>query len=363
MFKTLLVFVAVLGLFSSASAAGTCTVTASALNVRSGPSTSNGKVGLVYRGNTLSWLGSSGSWRQIRLSNGNSGWVSGSYVSCSGSSNPAPAPAPSPSRTVCVTASALNVRSGPSTSNSRVGTVRRGDRLTVTGSSNGWLRISSPSGWVSGQYTGSCSGGSTPPSPPVGGGSLTDLITLPAGIKNAGGSRPQGPNGYTYPSSSFMVGVFGRPCSMNTNCGAITNSALKRHIITHNVGPFRVTGHRYAVNALACALKEVRRDNPTLYNALGTAGMACCRAVRGSSSSYSNHSFGMAIDIKINGRLDPRGDGKAQRGLHQLYPYMHRHGFYWAAGYSGKYEDAMHFEIARQVVTRWQSSPPSLNCL
>jgi uncharacterized protein YraI len=137
-------------------------VTASALNVRSGPATSYGKVGLVYSGNSLTWLGSSSGWQQVRLSNGAAGWVHGNYVSCSG--NTAPAPSPS-TRTVCVTASALNVRSGPSTGYGKVGIVRRGDRLTVTSSSGSWLRISSPSGWVSGQYTGSCSGTSPSPNP------------------------------------------------------------------------------------------------------------------------------------------------------------------------------------------------------
>eukprot|EP00755_Sulcionema_specki_P034661 Sspe_Gene.103352::Locus_79171_Transcript_1_1_Confidence_1.000_Length_960::g.103352::m.103352 len=187
----------------------------------------------------------------------------------------------------------------------------------------------------------------------------TDLIDLPAGIENAGGTTPQGDHGYVYPDHTFMRSTFGTPCIGSVNCNPNVNSNVGDTLVTANVGPFRVTGNKYAVDSLKCALNRVKTEKPTLYNVLGTAGMLCCRWIRGSTTSYSNHAWGMAVDFKINGQLDPRGDRKAQRGLHALYPYMHAEGFYWAAGYSRSSEDAMHFEVAKQVAQQWASTPPS----
>jgi hypothetical protein len=76
--------------------------------------------------------------------------------------------------------------------------------------------------------------------------------------------------------------------------------------VTTDVGPFRVTGLRPAVESLAAIFLKVRRLRPRLR----TAGMMCCRNVRGSSRSISNHAWGTAIDMKIDGELVP-----ARRGM------------------------------------------------
>ncbi|ERI95681.1 NlpC/P60 family protein [Clostridiales bacterium oral taxon 876 str. F0540] len=56
------------------------TVTASKLNVRSGPSTSYSIMHLLWQGNRVKVIGESGNWYQIRLSDGRTGWVSKSYL-------------------------------------------------------------------------------------------------------------------------------------------------------------------------------------------------------------------------------------------------------------------------------------------
>jgi len=56
------------------------TVTASALNVRSGPSTSYSVTTKVYKGNKVEILETSNGWNKIKTSNGTIGWVSGSYL-------------------------------------------------------------------------------------------------------------------------------------------------------------------------------------------------------------------------------------------------------------------------------------------
>jgi hypothetical protein len=130
----------------------------------------------------------------------------------------------------------------------------------------------------------------------------------------------------------------------STACQAVTNAALQRRIRTASVGPFRVTGFDLALQQLRLVCDDARLADPQLYALLGSAGMLCCRLVRGSRSVLSNHAFGLAVDLTLGGVLDTRGDNLVQQGLLDLYPHFHRHGFYWGAEYPT--EDAMHFELS-----------------
>mmetsp|Transcript_13726 Transcript_13726/g.39035 ORF Transcript_13726/g.39035 Transcript_13726/m.39035 type:complete len:505 (+) Transcript_13726:201-1715(+) len=174
-----------------------------------------------------------------------------------------------------------------------------------------------------------------------------ELVDLPSGLSNQGGK--------TYLRQSSVRDVFGAPCPLTQECSSISSATLEPLIKTKYVhDDYRANGVEAAVDALKRALDGVKLDHPDLYNVIGYSGMLCCRAVRGSSSSYSNHAFGMAVDFNIGGTLDPRADAKAQRGLHILAPYMQDEGFFWAAGYSAAYEDAMHFEIAEETFQQWK---------
>ena len=57
------------------------TVTAATLNVRSGPGTNNTIITKVYKGQNVDIIEQSNGWNKIVLSNGNTGWVSGQYIS------------------------------------------------------------------------------------------------------------------------------------------------------------------------------------------------------------------------------------------------------------------------------------------
>lgn len=63
------------------------------------------------------------------------------------------ASASSPSYTVKVTASLLNVRSGPGTGYGVRTTVRKGEVYTIVEESNGWGKLKSGAGWVKLSYT------------------------------------------------------------------------------------------------------------------------------------------------------------------------------------------------------------------
>jgi len=153
-----------------------------------------------------------------------------------------------------------------------------------------------------------------------------------------------------------MLNLYGKPCGLTANCVAVTNPTLSPLIQTRKIGKFTFTGMKQALDALSRAMDDVARSDPGLYGALGSSGMLCCRAIRGSTTTFSNHAWGAAVDINIQGTLDPRGDKKCQRGLAMLWPYMAKQGFYWAAGYTGASEDSMHYEISNEVMMNWANS-------
>ncbi|KAK9719523.1 hypothetical protein K7432_004732 [Basidiobolus ranarum] len=160
--------------------------------------------------------------------------------------------------------------------------------------------------------------------------------------------------GLKYCPPSTLLSILGKPCTLKADCSPVTNEKIKKLTITGRVGHIGLTGIKPAVEAAIRALTKVQKENPALFKVIKSAGMLCCRLIRNSKTEASNHSWGTAVDFSINDVLDPRGDGKAQLGLHTLYPYFHAEGFYWGAGFSGASEDAMHFEVADQTIRRWQ---------
>ena len=126
------------------------TVTADALNVRSGPSTSYSITTKIYKGNKVEILETSNGWHKIKTSNGTIGWVSGSYISVSSGSTS------QTSYKATVNATSLNVRSGAGTSYSVITKLSKGTVVDVIESaSNGWKKIKTSNGttgWVSGDY-------------------------------------------------------------------------------------------------------------------------------------------------------------------------------------------------------------------
>ena len=128
---------------------------------------------------------------------------------------------------------------------------------------------------------------------------------------------------------------------------------MRRHDLTKDVGPFRARGLAPALEALTAIFAEIKREQSEVYAGLGTAGMLCARLVRGSTSAISNHSWGTAIDLTLDGVLDRRGDDRVQVGLIAIAPIFNRHGWFWGAGF--RTEDAMHFEASDELIRRWHA--------
>lgn len=118
-------------------------VTASKLNVRNGPSTSNPVIHSLYRGIRITVISESGGWFRIRLSDGRTGWVSKTYVTSDYNSSGT------------VTVSKLYVRSGPSTLHNIIHSLYKGNKIRIIGVSGEWYRIKLSDGrigWVSASY-------------------------------------------------------------------------------------------------------------------------------------------------------------------------------------------------------------------
>lgn len=153
-------------------------------------------------------------------------------------------------------------------------------------------------------------------------------------------------------NNAYMQAKFGAPrSSYARDCQPVTNERLRKMMVTASVGPFNVTGLSPAVASLGRVMAEVKRAQPAVYQALGSAGMLCCRFQRGSTSAISNHSWGTAIDLTLNNVLDRRGDGNVQYGLTLIAPIFNRFGWYWGAKF--KIEDSMHFEASRSLMDTW----------
>ena len=160
-------------------------------------------------------------------------------------------------------------------------------------------------------------------------------------------------NGHLSPSrNQTNLAMIGSPrSSYGKKCQKPENPNFIAMIETRDFGPFQARGLRPAIRTLGLIMEEVAAHHPDLFKRLGTEGMLCCRHVRGAPGSISNHSWGTAIDLTIDGATDQVGDDKVQRGLLDLWPIFNKHGFYWGIAFPR--EDAMHFEASEQLVMRW----------
>ena len=118
-------------------------VTASVLNVRSEPSTAGERLGTLKKGSEVEILETLDGWYLVTAGD-LTGYVSAEYISLDGTV---------PEEGV-VLYSGLNVRTGPGTSYSRIGTLKMGSTVTVLGKSGDWYQVSSGSltGYASAKY-------------------------------------------------------------------------------------------------------------------------------------------------------------------------------------------------------------------
>lgn len=172
--------------------------------------------------------------------------------------------------------------------------------------------------------------------------SIIDLVSVPAGI-NAGIRNAK---------QATMISTLGNPREEYTDeCQPITNTRLRALVVFEDVGPFKARGLAPAVASLREVFGKIAVQQAEVAAGLGNMGMLCARLVRGSAHAISNHSWGTAIDLTLNGVLDRRGDNRVQKGLVAIAPIFNAHGWFWGAGFGT--EDGMHFEIGDALIRQW----------
>lgn len=184
---------------------------------------------------------------------------------------------------------------------------------------------------------------------------LSDTVPVPHPEEMNAGLSPA--------SESLMLKKFGRPGEMTSECSDPLGRFRKRMRWNANLGPFRVSGLDYAVNSLSAIFGEVRVEMPDIYRQVRTAGMLCVRHKRKSHGSYSNHSWGTAIDLYFGEKVVEQGVPLCHQGILLLYPYFHRHGWYWGAGFPGERVDSMHFELAAETIKKLPDRPLHMSIL
>ena len=168
------------------------------------------------------------------------------------------------------------------------------------------------------------------------------------------GDRRKINQGLTVPTSSFLIGLLGRPAEdLGDTCREMTNPELRTMLQTATVGPIRVRMLQPAIESLERVFEKIRQSDEELYRRINTAGTLCVRRVRGSRDSTSAHAYGLAVDLNINGMLDTLGDGKTQLGLTILADFFRDEGWIWGAAFGR--EDSMHFEVSEELLTQWRA--------
>jgi uncharacterized protein YraI len=204
-----------------AAHAGSVEVTASRLNVRS--SAWGRVVGQVPRGTRLASVRQVGGWHEVYFG-GSRAYVSGTYTRANGT------------ETLRVTASTLNVRSGPGTSNSRIGQVSRDQVYVRVARRSGWSQIQFDhrKGWVHERYvharglSGVLSGapdsdGSTSTVAPGGGAGAdaTPDASSPGGSDTNPSGTPGGTPSDTNPSDTNPSGTPSSPDSTGSTLNGL----------------------------------------------------------------------------------------------------------------------------------------------
>ena len=107
-------------------------VTATALNVRSGPATTYSVIGQVLQGNDIKIVDKTGNWLKVNYKN-TTGYVSGAYVSSIYNE--------AKTEGYVIGCNTLNVRSGPGTEYARKGSLVNGTKVHIISTSLGWSKI------------------------------------------------------------------------------------------------------------------------------------------------------------------------------------------------------------------------------
>ena len=307
----------------SEAVVGQGTVTADALNVRSGAGTVYNRLGLLYKGTSVMILEDCGNgWYRIS-GGGYTGYVSGEWVKVSGNSSSDSSDA-RPIGTGTVNTACLNVRSGAGTGYSRVGYLYSGNSVSILKDcGNGWYQISYGSGsaYVCAEYisTGSDSGDGD------GGEQTTGIVTADALNVRSGAGTGYSRLGLLYSGNSVTIlGSSNGWYKISYGNGVGYVSAEYVSTKGNHNNSDSGSSSTSSIGEQAVALAKQQLGKPYVYGATGPNSFDCSglfyyifnqlgvNIARGSSSQYYNSGTFVSVDEMQPGDLvylfDPKYD-------------------------------------------------------
>ena len=138
----------------STTSAGIYEVTATVLNYRQGAGTKYKVSGTIKKGEKYTITEIKNGWGKLKSG---AGWVAMKYMKpVKAAPKPVNKPSAKPSSTSAgvyeVTATVLNYRKGAGTGYKINGTIKKGEKYTITEIKNGWGKLKSGAGWVAMKY-------------------------------------------------------------------------------------------------------------------------------------------------------------------------------------------------------------------
>jgi hypothetical protein len=160
-------------------------------------------------------------------------------------------------------------------------------------------------------------------------------------------------------SDDTMRSLLGQPKGTLTadRCqNDLASDTVQRLKETRSFGHFSVTGITPALDSLRKIFDAVKQANPELFDAV-KGDMLCVRLRRPTvgppSTKPSNHAWGTAIDITIDGQdADTTADERVQLGIAKLIPFFNDEGWFSGVGFESS-EDDTHFEVADETIQAW----------
>lgn len=236
------------------------------VNVRSGPGNSYSVLTVMKQGTTTAKLGESGNWVKLTV-NGKTGYVYSKYLTSGGSSSSTT----STQKTVYVTASSLNVRSGSGTSYSVIGGLSKGSSASVVGTSGNWYKIKYGSGYgyISSSYTSSSapSGGSSDS------GSTTTSKTMYCNVSSL--NVRSGP-GTSYSAKGILS--YGQAVS-------VVDTSSYWYKIKYGSG-YGYVGSKYLSSSKPSGGSSVSEDTPTTESGTGSSIVSYAKSFLGCAYEY-----------------------------------------------------------------------------
>lgn len=146
----------------------------------------------------------------------------------------------------------------------------------------------------------------------------------------------------------------------------IQNKYLNDMMQTFNIDTIHNTGLSVAANSLREVMADVIKTYPDLKGRIRTDGMCVPRFISTHKSKknpipkkpskLSNHSWGCAIDLRVDGIKDEQADNLVLQGLELIAPIFNKYGWVWGGAYITALEDGMHFEVSKEALLAWDKA-------